>query len=563
MKKKFIFFIFSSLLFGETLPLFFQGNQQIDERDLYGAINLYKPYFYEFYKDKPAVEPKTAMLLVQTIKDYYRNRGYFNAVVTYKQSEESVYIVINEKLPVLVADVAVISKLDISQKIPFQIGDIFDSGNFTQSKNKIKLLYANMGYCNAVLDAKAWVDIETNRAYVLYDATPSDVCHFGSIEITPSKNIDAGIIKSLLYIEEGEPFSPAEITKSYESLYLYDGISKAIIETVVDTNNSVEASVSVSENEKPIRFQTGLGVSSDEGITASIGVKHRNLFGNLKTLSLLTRVSAIKKTIKTNFDMPLADRDLTGVELGYENEEFIGFKENRTFGTIFLKQREKPNSFKESLFFDNSKSYDSDNTSLYPEGNLFVLSAKLEWGYDVRDKILDPINGYFINAEVIGSILSKVSDATYHKFKLSGGYILPLNSSVLALRASFGSLQLHEGNIPKSYLFYAGGMYSNRAYGYRKLSPKTDAGEPIGSNSIFETKIEYRFPIYGDFRGVVFNDNTYIGENGSPDYDNGHYTAGFGLRYVTPIGPIAIDIGCDIANPTTQYAIHFHIGELF
>jgi translocation and assembly module TamA len=319
----------------------------------------------------------------------------------------------------------------------------------------------------------------------------------------------------------------------------------------------------VSENEKPIRFQAGLGVNSDEGPMASLGVKHRNLLGNLKTLSLETKVSAIKQTIKTNFDMPLAERESTGVELGFENEEFVGYKESRTFGTLFLKQREKPNTFKESLFFDNSHTYESDDISLYPDGNLFVVSPKLEWGHDVRDKILDPTKGYFINSEIMGSLLCEVSDATYYKFKLSGGYILPLSPSILALKASFGSLHLYQGDIPESYLFYAGGMNSNRAYGYRKLSPTTDAGVAIGSDSILETTVEYRFPIYGDFKGVVFNDNTFIGTRAVPDYDNGYYSAGVGIRYLTPIGPIAIDIGFNIANPTAQYALHFHVGELF
>jgi translocation and assembly module TamA len=202
VKKKFLFFIFyTSLLFGETLPLFFEGNQQIGERELYNAMNLYKPYFYEFYKEKPAVEPKTVMLLVQTIQNYYRSRGYFHTVVSHKKSETALTILISEEPPIIVADVAMLSKLDITLQIPFKREDVFDPSQFTQSKKDIKLLYENNGYCNALLDAKAWVDIETNYAYLLYEATPREVCYFGSIHIIPSENIDTEIIESLLYIK--------------------------------------------------------------------------------------------------------------------------------------------------------------------------------------------------------------------------------------------------------------------------------------------------------------------------------------------------------------------------
>lgn len=101
-------------------------------------------------------------------------------------------------------------------------------------------------------------------------------------------------------------------------------------------------------------------------------------------------------------------------------------------------------------------------------------------------------------------------------------------------------------------------MNSNRAYGYRKLGPMDDSSNPIGFDSVIETKIEERFPIYGAIKGVVFNDNTFIGNDSMPGFDKGYYSAGVGLRYATPIGPLAIDFGFDIADPTAQYAFHFH-----
>jgi outer membrane translocation and assembly module TamA len=447
--------------------------------------------------------------------------------------------------------------------MPFKIGQLFDAQIFDQSKKDVKLLYANQGYCNMELEAKAWIDLETDSAYLVYDATPNELCYFGAIEIFPPDNIDSRIIKSLLYIKEEEPFSPELISRSYKSLYGHEGISKAIIDTSVQDTNRSLVSVTVTANEKPVRFQAGIGASSDEGIMFSIGVKHRNLFGNLKTLSVNTRITEIKKTVKSNFDMPLTNRNITGAEIGYEDEKFLGFKEKRVFGSVYLSQREIINVFKESILFDHSTTYDSEDEVLFPEAKLFVTSPKLEWTYDTRDNLLDPTQGYLLRLELMGSILSDISDASYSKYKLSGAYIIPFLPSVVALKIDFGSLHLYDGDIPASYRFYSGGMNSNRAYGYRKLGPTNDNGNPTGFNSILEMTAEYRFPICGKFRGVVFNDNTFIGEGSYPDYNKGYYSAGVGLRYVTPIGPIAIDFGFDIENPLNQYAIHFHIGELY
>lgn len=563
MKRFVLLLLFSSLLYGDFVPIYFKGNKQIKERELYEALNLYKPYLYEFWKKEPAVSPETAALLSATIKDFYHSKGFFHAEVTYSKSDKEIKITILEKSPIRIIDISMISKLNIDSTISFKKGMIFDSDKFDISKKDIKLFYANNAYCNTEIDSKAWIDIETDSAYLVYDVIPNQLCYFGEIEISSPESIDSQIISSMLHIEKNRLFSPEEIRKSYQSLYSNEGISKVIIDTDVINNNIVPVKVSITEIEKPIRFQAGIGASSDEGAMLTLGVKHRNIFGNLKTAGIETRLTEIKQTIKTNFFMPLKNRNSTGLEIGFEKEKFIGFKENRYFGSIYLKQRETPHIFQESLLFDYTTTYESDDEILFPEGHLFVLSAKLQWSYDTRDDILNPKKGYFFRPEIAGSLKSEISDASYYKYNISGGYIFPLLPSVIALKANYGSLRLYDGDIPASYRFYAGGMNSNRAYNYRKLGPVNEYDDPIGLHSILEMTAEYRFAISGNFRGVIFNDTTFIGEKEIPDQKNGYYSLGIGMRYVTPIGPIAFDIGFDAQNPQEQYAFHFHIGELF
>lgn len=564
MKKKlFLFFLFSTLLFAESFLLFFNGNKALTTRELYDALEIHKPRFYEFYIDKPSLALKDIELTKQAIKGYYKSRGFYHADIQYVNDENAITIIIEENDPIIVKSITQTSRLDIGKKIPFKEGDIFDTNKFTQSKKDIKLFYANNHFCNISLNAKAWVDIEQNSAYLTYDVLQNEICHFGKIDVKPTENIDADILKSILYIEEGKLFTTDKITKSYESIYGHEGISKAIIDTNTDKNGSVNIVLSAFENEKPIRTQAGAGISSDEGAMLLLGAKHRNFLGNLKTIGIETRLTQIKQTIKTNFDMPLLNKNFTGFEVGYESEKFTTFKEDRISSDLFLKQNFLPHTFKESLVFDKSRTYDSDDETLFPKSSLFVVSPKLEWGYDTRDKILEATSGYFVNSHIMGSLKSTLSDASYYKFKVNSGYIIPVDDYIFGLKATFGTLGVSDGYIPSSYRFFAGGMYSNRAYGYRKLGPTNDKNDPIGSDSILEATAEMRFDIYGSLRGVVFSDNTYLGNGSVPSYDNGYYSAGFGFRYKTPIGPIAIDFGFDIADPTKQYAIHFHIGELF
>ena len=558
-----LFFLISSTLYAHNLALFFQGNKHFKERTLYEVLDLYKPYSYEFYKDEPKINPKIIPIAIETLKDFYKSKGFYHAEITSKIKNNKIILNIQEHTPIKITKIDIDSLLPIKKSIGFKVGDIFDAQKFVESKKRLKLLYQNHGYANAAFDTKAYIDIVKNRAKLVYKVIPNNICKFTDIVINSPKNIDKNIIKSLLYFHEGDIYSPLLIEKSYKSLYAYDGISQAIIQTTIINKEDVNVSVTIQETQKPIRFQIGLGVSSDEGPTASLGVKHRNFYGNLKTLSLDTRATRIKQSVKLSFTMPLAQKNTLGSELNFENENFFGFKESRVLAKGYFSQRDEFNWLQEALIIDTSHSYDSTDISLFPQNTLLLISPKVSWKYDTRDRILNPSKGFFLDAQLQGSVLNELSDATYYKAVLSGAYILPLHTNIVATKVKVGSLHTYAGDVPNSYRFFAGGMNSNRAYGYRLLGPRDSKNNPVGFNSIIETTIEYRFPIYKDFHGVVFNDNSFIGQTYMPNDTIGYYSGGFGLRYETPIGPLAIDLGFDPKKPLEQHALHFHVGELF
>jgi translocation and assembly module TamA len=565
MKIKLIIFLLllTSNIFAESFFLSFHGDKHLSDRELYEALDLYKPYPYEFYKKEPKINPKIIPLAIDTLKDFYKSHGFYHTVITSQIKNSMISIDINESTPIRIDKIFINSFLDINDIIPFKDNDIFNAQKFIQSKKDIKLNYENRGYCHAKYDTKAYIDIEKNTAKLVYKIQPDTICFFKNIAIFSPKNINTDIIRSLLYIKKDEPYTLQSIDKSYKSLYAYGGISQAIIDTVIYKNNDVNATVKVKETQKPIRFQIGLGISSDEGPSASLELKHRNFYGNLKTISLSTKVTKIKQNIKLDYTMPLIRSNMFGSEIGVENEDFFGFKENRVLAKGYFRQRDDTTTLQEVLIVDTSTSYNSSNLVLFPEKTLVLVSPKLQWKYNTRDKILNPSKGYFIDTNIQGSILNKISDATYYKANLTAGYILPLHPSIVAFKFNLGSLHTFAGNVPSSYRFFAGGMNSNRAYGYRLLGPKDKNNDPIGFNSIIETTVEYRFNIYHKINGVVFNDNSFIGQTYVPDNTVGYYSTGFGLRYETPIGPLAIDFGFDPQKPLEQHALHFHIGELF
>ena len=56
-------------------------------------------------------------------------------------------------------------------------------------------------------------------------------------------------------------------------------------------------------------------------------------------------------------------------------------------------------------------------------------------------------------------------------------------------------------------------------------------------------RAEYRFPIFGPVGGAIFGDvgNTFV--DSKIHFDDLRYGAGLGFRYLSPVGPLRIDVG--------------------
>ena len=127
---------------------------------------------------------------------------------------------------------------------------------------------------------------------------------------------------------------------------------------------------------------------------------------------------------------------------------------------------------------------------------------------------------------------------------------------VLAIALQAGTAYSYEGTdiLPIHKRFFLGGSNTLRGYpldtvqsdSVRSLKPNADPETPIGGNGMLCTNIELRFEVIKKWWLVLFSDmgNVWadLGEFGHIRKDL-RYTAGAGLRWVTPIGPVRFDYG--------------------
>ncbi len=562
MRHTLLVLLLSVFLYGTPLTFRLVGNSHISSRDLYDTLGVHLPYALEVWRDNPTMESALVSQSITALVSYYRAKGYFQTKVTMTSTDKEILFTIVEGEPIRVSDIQINSPLDIRLDVLLHANDIFTQEKFATSKTQIKKRFQNAGYCNSTFNSKAWVDLNEHKAHLLFEAVSNDRCTFGSILVQSTPNLEGTLVTSLLHVKEGEPYSPTMIQKSYEALYAQEAVAKVSINDTMREGNIVPMTVTVEEGEKPIRFTTGLGVSSDQGFGGQLGIKHRNLLGDFRTLSFEGKFTQIKQKASGLFSTPLNHHFLGYGEVGYSDEIMSGYRSKSVFEKITLKHLDTPQSILFSMLFDEATTYESTNTAVFPNSHLFIPSPMTEINIDTRDAILEPTKGTWINAKAQGSIRSSISDATYFKTLLMGAHLHSWGEYTLAARAQWGVLRTYEHQVPSAYRFYAGGMNSNRAYQYRQLGPKDINGNPIGFNSLVEGSVEFRFPLSDALRGVIFTDLTYGSDNYLPNYTLPYWGTGLGIRYLTPVGPIAVDLGVDPNDPR-QYVLNFRIGELF
>jgi len=136
----------------------------------------------------------------------------------------------------------------------------------------------------------------------------------------------------------------------------------------------------------------------------------------------------------------------------------------------------------------------------------------------------------------------------------------------MAAVGRMGGINIFDNSIPESKKFFAGGAFSNRAYGYDKIgitqSSTTDSTD--GGYNLANLSLEAEFPLYGNLRGAIFNDNTMINDNDHIwEYNNNVISSiGFGFRYMTPIAPFKIDFGVNVKD-SKENGVHFQVGQSF
>lgn len=138
-----------------------------------------------------------------------------------------------------------------------------------------------------------------------------------------------------------------------------------------------------------------------------------------------------------------------------------------------------------------------------------------------------------------------MGDTGFTKYGITSAWFFPLPlETVLGTRVRGGYIESHSGEkLPVYERFVLGGINSLR--GLRDVGYKDPVtGDVIGGTTMFNVNVDFIFPLIKNagMKGVIFYDTGNAWESGY-HLDDLRQTAGVGIRWYSPIGPLRLEWG--------------------
>ena len=167
--------------------------------------------------------------------------------------------------------------------------------------------------------------------------------------------------------------------------------------------------------------------------------------------------------------------------------------------------------------------------------------------------------------------------AFFVRFNFEQSFFVPLKPLVLVLHVRMGHIFLQNfQHIMPNERFYLGGANSIRSYVTDRCPPLgivvDECGKqhavPQGGKSIFSLNVEIRFPLLKGVGAALFQDIGFLSDTRFSAVPREHMLTGtgFGLYYVTPVGPLRFDFAFKWRDdvPTSRpYAWYLTFGQPF
>ncbi len=575
------------------------GNQVFDESTLRDLFNLDTGGWMSWYTKADRYSRTKLNADLETLRSYYLARGFLEfridstqVAISPDKQEIAVTINVTEGERFVVSEIQLEGNYlgkeeEFKNLVKMKVGEPYNSETVAQTVKEFTDYFGRFGYAFARVEPRPVIDRLNNQVSFVLQAEPSRRAYVRRMLVAGNNRTRDEVIRRQFRQLESAWYDGDKIKLSRDRVDRLGYFTDVNIETqeVAGTADQVDLTMTVTE--KPTgSINLGAGFSSAEKITLSFGIQQDNAFGSGNYLGINVNTSRYNQTFVVSTTDPFFTPD--GVSrtfdvyqrttrpylLDLNSYSLVNKGVGVRFGvpvterdTVFLGVNAEqtainPGTNLPNAYIDFAQKFGYSSTAL-------PLSAG--WARDGRDSALIPTRG---SLQRLNTDVSFGGDVRYVRSSYQFQHYYPLTKKyTLALNADVGWGQGLSGkSYPLFKNFYVGGLGSVRGFQQATLGPSDPVtGAYLGGSKkmVFNAELNTPFPGAGNdktLRLYVFTDvGSAFSENQALAAKELRASAGVGLSWISPMGPLRFSYGVPIRKQSTDKIqnLQFQIGTSF
>lgn len=445
----------------------------------------------------------------------------------------------------------------IIQKFPIQTGMLVNHPEYDAARYLLVRAARQQGYIDATYTKRELrIDLKKYLASIVLHMDTGKRYYFGKVSLHQTE-MDESFVMRFINFNEGDVYSPAKLLQLQRQLN-DSGLFQSV-QITPDRTNTIGDKIPVQVHltgRKRNEWRFGLGYATDTGARGS--VNHSRIVGNKgHRFDARSLIAEKKDSLLLAYIIPLHDPVTDQLSFSYEySDEITDSRQSKIHGVSTTHtsnwadwQRSIGLNYEQETYIVGTESEES-RSILFP--SISVSRVK-------SDNRLKTTKGNRVYAELRGANENLFSDTNYGQIRLGLKWIQSFAADYrILLRGDFGATNVGQlDKLPASQRFFAGGDNSVRGYAFEELGPVNDAGEVIGGKHLMVGSIELERRIAGNWSGALFYD---IGNAVNSFSDELYDSAGLGVRWNSPVGPVRFDFAWALDKVQDQFRLHIVIG---
>lgn len=574
------------------------GAQAFSESTLTGLFDLTTGGWLTWYTKSDRYSRAKLNGDLETLRAYYLNRGYLEFEIVSTQvtispdkQDISIVITVREGQPYTVTAVRLEGDYlgkdeDFKTLVKIRPGQPYRAEDVAETTRQFSERFGAFGYAFARIDARPEIDRAGGQVAVALVADPQRRVYVRRINVSGNSRTRDEVIRREFRQLESAWYDGRKIRLSRDRVDRLGFFSEVAVEAEEVPGSPDQVDLVVSVKEKPTgNLLIGAGFSSAEKVAFTASVKQENVFGSGNYLGVELNTSKYNRNIVLSTTDPYFTIDgvsrtfdvfyRTSRPINSQGEDYqlvtpgtsvrfgVPFSEFDTvfFGIGLERTEIRGNAGVPNNYLVYRRQFGDSSTS---------VPITIGWARDGRDSALVPTQGRYqrINMEWgVGA------DTRYLRASAQVQQYLPLTRRLtLGLNAELGwGKGLGGRPFPIFKNFYGGGLGTVRAFDQGSLGPVDITGAYMGGNRRINANAELYLPFPGSGNDRTLRWFGYLdvgnvwGENESIELGSLRASAGLGLSWISPVGPLKLSYGMPVRKQPTDriQRLQFQIGTAF